>query len=128
MVSTNLMANYSWVWDADGQPLQECESIELAFGDPSSARNFWAIILLTAFRDHATSVFFFPFLGEGCLSFAVGDSVCAVIPPPEGFRAWLLRAGRNLSAGSTWRGIIWWWKSRVLRRRSRGLVTLVYPG
>ena len=74
------------------------------------------------------SVQFFPDRGENCLFVTVDGIDYEFVPPPEEIRDWLLRVGRNLSAGSGWRGILRRWKALLLRRRSCGLVTLDWSG
>lgn len=125
-----LIVDGSWVLDANGLPLPEegWSPAELTRGDIDSARKFWALVLLLAGRDHAMSVQFFPHLGEECLSCTVGGVNYTIVSPPAEFHDWLLHVGRNLSAGSTWRGVVWGWKARVLRCQSRGVVTVVFRG
>ena len=131
MQRSTLSADYSWVWDVNGQPLpdEETAELELSHGNADSPLRFWAsVLLLAGGRSHAASVQFFPDLGENCLFATVDGGDYELVPPPKEFRDWLLRAGRNFFAGSTWRGILWGWKARMFRCQSRGLVTLEWLG
>ncbi|MGO9113428.1 MAG: hypothetical protein ACLP9L_29710 [Thermoguttaceae bacterium] len=128
MKRSTLIADYSWVWDANGRPRQEFEPIELTSDDLGSGRNFWAFVLLIAGHDHATHVQFFPNLGENCLFITVDQINYPMVPPPEDYRDWLLFVGRSLAAGSTWRSIVWCWKARVFRGQSCGSVNLEWLG
>jgi hypothetical protein len=130
MDQPTLTVDDSWVLGANGKPRPEeaWSPSELTHGDIDSARKFWTLVLLLAGRDHAMSVQFFPRLGEECLSCTVGGVNYTIVPPPQEFGDWLLHVGRNLSAGSTWRGVLWGWKARILRCQSSGVLTLVFRG
>lgn len=102
--------------------------MELTDGDEQCMRNLWALTLLLASRDAATSIHFFPDLEEDCLWFIIGGTKYGLIAPPAEYRRWLLRVGCDLCAGGTWRGRLWWWKAQVLRCWSHGPVSLQFWG
>ena len=103
MERSTLIADYSWVWGVNGRPWphEETPGLDLSLGDVDSALKFWSCVLLYAGGcSHATSVQFFPSLGENCLFVTVDGINYELDPPPEDFRDWLLGVGRNLSAGA----------------------------
>lgn len=130
METSTLTVDPSLVSDADGNwlPEEEQPPLDWTDGDPQCARNYWALILLLASRDDATSIHFFPRLDEDCLWFVIHGNKYGLVAPPAECRRWLLRVGRDLCAGGTWRSKRWWWKAHVLRCWSRGPVTLQFWG
>jgi hypothetical protein len=128
-MGATLIADYPWILDANGLLLPEDEwPPEVPGGGPDFGRIFWTLVLLLASRDRATSAQVLPRLGEGCLSVTVDGVNYEIVPPPKELRGQMYRAARDLSAGSRWRGILWWWKAHVFRRQSSSLVTLEFLG
>jgi tetratricopeptide (TPR) repeat protein len=106
----------------------EEDGVDLTYGNLQSAQRFWTVVLLTAIRDYATSVQFRLSLGEDCLSLTVARVDYSLVPPDAELRDWLLHVARNLAAGSVWKGLLWSWKTSVLRCRSRGSLTVFCGG
>jgi len=127
-MGSTLIVDSSWVSDSNGclLPEEEWAAPELAAGSQDSARISWTLILFLAWRDRATSARFLPRLGEDCLFFTVDGVNYGLVPPPKETRSSMLRVARDLSAGSRWRGILWWWKAHLFRCESSSLVTLEF--
>jgi hypothetical protein len=115
-----------WVVNGDNSRLIKWPIVLTA--DLGSARNFWDGVLAFATDDCATSVQFVPHRGEDCLFCTVEGINHPMVPPPEHLREWLLRAGRNLLAGSKWRGRLWWWKAHLRGGESSDVITVVTAG
>lgn len=105
----------------------EWSAIDLGF-DLASARCFWATILEFVRADRATSLSYRPELGDACLSCTVDEQEYPLDAPPAEFRTWLLNAGRDLLAGSPWRGRGWSWGARMWRRTYVGFVVVEIAG
>jgi hypothetical protein len=103
--------------------------VDITTDDIPSARTFWMTLLQFADADGGVSVEFLPWLGSRCLAVrnATGER-WVLEPPPKEFWRGLMRVGRDLLAGGSWQGRIWWWLALALRRTSVGHIAVEAGG
>lgn len=74
----------------------------------SPAQKLWAVVLLLAVKDGATTVCYDPAQGEKQLSYEIGGIEYALAPPPEHLKTLLPKVvGNWLCKRSAWRLISW---------------------
>ena len=102
-------------------------AVDLCLDDLQSGVQFWVTVLAYATKEDAESIRYVPALGESCLVICIKNEQFEYEAPEESLRFWLLEVGRDLAAGSRWRGKLWNWMSRLFQRSMHGQVTVELP-
>lgn len=66
---------------------------------PAALRQMWAMVLLMAIRDYASSLHYHPWRPHGGLSYIVDDVRHEIMPPPDRYAGDLLAIGRSMFLG-----------------------------